>query len=119
MRAPASTGPAMADPFRSRTAPAPATSNINATSVAVCHGGAIALVLPLCDEFRENNGGQAPCSASSSTPLRRTKAQENAMMIAAMTIPTLAAGWSLLYLLFGGGLGGAVLLFVVLKAIGR
>jgi hypothetical protein len=33
--------------------------------------------------------------------------------------PVLAAGWSLLYLLMGGGMGGAVLLFVALKAIGR
>jgi len=31
----------------------------------------------------------------------------------------LAAGWSLLYLLMGGGFGGAVLLFIVLKAFGR
>jgi hypothetical protein len=30
-----------------------------------------------------------------------------------------AAGWSLLYLLFGGGLGGAILIFIVLKALGR
>ncbi|HEY4120903.1 MAG TPA: hypothetical protein VGM56_23730 [Byssovorax sp.] len=34
-------------------------------------------------------------------------------------LPVLAAGWSLLYMLFGGGLGGAVLIFVVLKALGR
>ncbi|MFO0608883.1 MAG: hypothetical protein U0324_37300 [Polyangiales bacterium] len=37
----------------------------------------------------------------------------------ATTLPVLAAGWSLLYLLLGGGLGGAVLLFIVLKAFGR
>jgi len=39
----------------------------------------------------------------------------------ALIIPTLfaAAGWSLLYLLFGGGLGGALLIFVVLKMIGK
>jgi hypothetical protein len=30
-----------------------------------------------------------------------------------------AAGWALLYLLFGGGLGGAILIFVVLKLLGR
>jgi hypothetical protein len=30
-----------------------------------------------------------------------------------------AAGWALLYLLFGGGLGGAFLIFVVLKMFGR
>ncbi len=33
--------------------------------------------------------------------------------------PVLAAGWSFLYLLFGGGIGGAVLIFIVLKMIGR
>ena len=26
-----------------------------------------------------------------------------------------AAGWSLMYLLLGGGLGGAILIFIVLK----
>jgi hypothetical protein len=30
-----------------------------------------------------------------------------------------AAGYSLLYLMMGGGLGGAILIFVVLKALGR
>lgn len=39
-------------------------------------------------------------------------------VIAANT-PVLAAGWSLLYMLFGGGVGGALLIFVGLKAIGR
>ena len=34
-------------------------------------------------------------------------------------IPLAAAGWSLLYLLFGGGLGGAIVIFVVLKMLGR
>lgn len=34
-------------------------------------------------------------------------------------IPLAAAGWSLLYLLLGGGFGGAILIFIVLKAIGR
>jgi hypothetical protein len=33
--------------------------------------------------------------------------------------PVLAAGWSLLYLLMGGGIGGAILIFLGLKAIGR
>jgi hypothetical protein len=37
----------------------------------------------------------------------------------ATNAPVLAAGWSLLYLLFGGGLGGALLIFVGLKAMGR
>jgi hypothetical protein len=30
-----------------------------------------------------------------------------------------AAGWSLIYLLMGGGIGGAILIFVVLKMLGR
>ena len=30
-----------------------------------------------------------------------------------------AAGWSLLYLLCGGGLGGAILIFIVLKLLGK
>jgi hypothetical protein len=33
--------------------------------------------------------------------------------------PVLAAGWSFLYLLMGGGIGGAILIFIGLKAIGR
>ena len=37
----------------------------------------------------------------------------------AMTAPVLAAGWSVLYLLLGGGLGGAVLIFFGLKLAGR
>jgi hypothetical protein len=31
--------------------------------------------------------------------------------------PVLAAGWALLYMLFGGGFGGAVLIFIGLKAL--
>lgn len=43
------------------------------------------------------------------------------MILEAMSTatPVLAAGWSLLYLLFGGGFGGAVLIFFVLKMLGR
>jgi len=42
------------------------------------------------------------------------------MLIGALaSLPVLAAGWSLLYLLMGGGFGGAVLIFVVLKMLGR
>ncbi len=37
----------------------------------------------------------------------------------ATATPVLAAGWSLLYLVFGGGIGGALLIFVGLKALGR
>jgi len=41
------------------------------------------------------------------------------MIVLASAVPVLAAGWSLLYLLFGGGLGGAVLIFILLKMLGR
>ncbi|MEO7110089.1 MAG: hypothetical protein ABI183_06600 [Polyangiaceae bacterium] len=37
----------------------------------------------------------------------------------ATSLPVLAAGWSLLYMLCGGGFGGAVLIFVVLKMFGK
>jgi hypothetical protein len=30
-----------------------------------------------------------------------------------------AAGWSLLYLILGGGLGGALLIFIVAKMLGK
>jgi hypothetical protein len=41
-------------------------------------------------------------------------------MIALILAPMFAAaGWSLLYLLFGGGLGGAILIFIVLKMFGK
>ena len=41
-------------------------------------------------------------------------------MIALLIQPILAAaGYSMLYLLFGGGLGGALLIFIVLKMFGK
>jgi len=39
--------------------------------------------------------------------------------VIATGMPVLAAGWSLLYLLCGGGIGGAVLIFFGLKALRR
>jgi hypothetical protein len=41
------------------------------------------------------------------------------MCLLAITPMFAAAGWALLYLLCGGGLGGAFLIFIVLKMIGR
>ena len=41
-------------------------------------------------------------------------------MIALLIQPILAAaGYSMIYLLFGGGLGGALLIFIVLKMFGK
>jgi hypothetical protein len=41
------------------------------------------------------------------------------MMTLASTLFIAAAGWSMLYLLFGGGIGGAILIFIVLKMLGH
>lgn len=40
------------------------------------------------------------------------------LALACMAAPLAAIGYSLLYLLFGGGLGGAVLIFIVAKMLG-
>lgn len=39
----------------------------------------------------------------------------------ALLLPTIvaAAGYSLIYLLLGGGLGGAILIFIVAKMLGQ
>jgi hypothetical protein len=41
------------------------------------------------------------------------------MTLLALTLPIAAAGWSLLYLLCGGGFFGAVIIFIVLKMFRR
>jgi hypothetical protein len=40
-------------------------------------------------------------------------------MIALMTPMFAAAGYSLIYLLLGGGFGGAVLIFIIAKMFGK
>jgi len=41
-------------------------------------------------------------------------------MITLLIAPVVAAaGYSMLYLLFGGGLGGALLIFIVAKMLGK
>ena len=44
---------------------------------------------------------------------------ESIMAILATSLVLAAAGYSLLYLLFGGGLGGAILIFIVAKMLGK
>ena len=39
--------------------------------------------------------------------------------LAMVTLPMAAMGYSLLYLLLGGGIGGAVLIFFVAKMFGK
>ena len=41
------------------------------------------------------------------------------MLALTLLFPVAAAGYSLIYLLFGGGLGGAVLIFIVAKLLGK
>jgi len=41
------------------------------------------------------------------------------MTTLALILPVAAAGWSLLYLICGGGLVGAVVIFVVAKFLGK
>jgi hypothetical protein len=41
-------------------------------------------------------------------------------MIALIIQPLLAAaGYSMLYLIFGGGIGGAILIFIIAKMLGK
>jgi hypothetical protein len=40
-------------------------------------------------------------------------------MLVHSILPVAAAGYSLLYLLFGGGLGGAILIFIIAKMLGK
>jgi hypothetical protein len=39
--------------------------------------------------------------------------------LALVSLPIAAAGWSLLYLLLGGGFVGAVVIFIVAKMFGK
>jgi hypothetical protein len=41
------------------------------------------------------------------------------MSMLLMTMPLAAMGYSILYLLLGGGFGGAVLIFIVAKLLGQ
>lgn len=40
-------------------------------------------------------------------------------LVSLPVLPFAAAGWSLLYLLFGGGLVGAIVIFLVAKMLGK
>ena len=64
---------------------------------------------------------QNETASQSGEPSKKDRSTPMMMMTDALAnaTPVLAAGWSLLYLLFGGGIGGALLIFFGLKAIGR
>jgi hypothetical protein len=60
----------------------------------------------------------APLLAS--TRWRVALLKESIMLeLATIIMPVAAAGWAALYMLCGGGLGGAILIFLGLKAIGK
>jgi hypothetical protein len=59
-------------------------------------------------------------SRLASAQFAQNPTKENAMLeLATITMPVAAAGWAFLYMLCGGGLGGAILIFLGLKAIGK
>jgi hypothetical protein len=52
--------------------------------------------------------------------VNKTVERDKVMYLALMIQPLLAAvGYSLLYLLFGGGIGGAVVIFIIAKLLGK
>jgi hypothetical protein len=44
---------------------------------------------------------------------------DHMLTLATTALPAAAAGWALLYWLIGGGLGGALLIFLILKMLGK
>lgn len=65
------------------------------------------------------HSGALRCSEAGRLSAKNT--EEGIMSVLALTAPVLmaAAGYSLIYLLLGGGLGGAILIFIVAKMLGR
>jgi hypothetical protein len=67
-------------------------------------------------------GARAGQSITTKARHRAAISQPQSLLPMQMLIPALpvaAAGWSLLYLLFGGGLAGAVVIFIVAKLFGK
>lgn len=52
-------------------------------------------------------------------PTRYSGKRKETSMIAMVTPMFAAIGYSILYLLLGGGLGGAALIFVIAKSLGK
>jgi hypothetical protein len=80
--------------------------------------------LPRCTlAFWRHESWPDVCSAPFRSPQTRSSLgllqEKLEMLVLGAPFVLAAAGWSFLYLLFGGGLGGAVLIFIVLKLLGR
>jgi hypothetical protein len=41
------------------------------------------------------------------------------LMLISVGLPIAALGYSMVYLLFGGGIGGAIVIFIVAKMLGK
>lgn len=50
---------------------------------------------------------------------RPRKHEPNTLMELITLLPLAAIGWSVLYMIFGGGLLGAVVIFIVAKMLGK
>jgi hypothetical protein len=64
----------------------------------------------------------APTAEVQISTVRNSKKQLTippVMNLALVLLPLAAAGYSMLYLLLGGGLGGAVIIFIVAKLLGK
>lgn len=58
-------------------------------------------------------------TADTMWPLNATKESTMSAIVFSAPILMAAAGYSLIYLLLGGGLGGAILIFIVAKMLGK
>ena len=102
-----------------------ATETYNPTSSAVCHRGAtrprVTESVGVIVTGLSIANHQARATYAELAKQLESSSKEYFIMIQtlASTTPVLAAGWSLLYLLLGGGLGGAALIFLGLKFAGR
>jgi hypothetical protein len=64
--------------------------------------------------------GKPEYVASLTSPETQNNKGRNIMMAMIPMVPMVAAaGYSLIYLLFGGGIGGAILIFLVAKMLGK
>jgi hypothetical protein len=117
------------DPVESKV-PVVATATISATSAPVCQVGArisdprVSVLLGAATGdglaiflHRLEAGVVANLAVHVTQVDHRSSEKMNDAF--AMGTPVLAAGWSLIYLLLGGGIGGAALLFFALKIIGK
>jgi Fe-S-cluster-containing hydrogenase component 2 len=90
-------------------------ADLCALCVSVC-----SVVVLSCSMGATDQSGHDLCSDRDVHAICVAFIKENVMLeLATMVMPVAAAGWAALYMLCGGGLGGAILIFIGLKAIGK